>query len=134
MAKREHPTFDINPRIALEYLSRIQKGKEGESSFKDRPLYQEEEAQKFLEFQAPLEEYTPWKDMPMEREKEEVPDDHPITWADAARKKQNSINGNGDKAHGSRGMTELRNEGSLFASFAEIRDRPCQAKTCFKDA
>lgn len=92
-ARKEQPAFDINPKIANEYLARIEAGKEGKAVIKERPLYVAEESQDAVLFQNPSEVYTPWKDVPLVEEKKELPEDRPATWADAARKKSNLPNG-----------------------------------------
>ena len=102
--KKEYPTFDINPKIAQEYLVRARKSKDGEPVAKDRPLYVAEESQEALEFQTQGEEYTRWKDVPLEDAKPEKQDEKPATWADAARKKANAANGLGGKAESTKGM------------------------------
>ena len=103
-ARKIHPAFDINPRIAKEYLARIQAGKDGEVYVKERPSYKEEEKWAAVQFQEPKEEYTPWKDIPVEEEKtEEVPDDRPLSWAELAKKKLSHANGNAEKARASKG-------------------------------
>ena len=88
--RREYPAFDISPTVAFEYLRRIQKGTEGIPVSKDRPFYVDEESHLAVQFQKPLEVYTPWKDLPFVEEKQkkkESAENHPATWADLAKKK-----------------------------------------------
>ena len=129
-AKKEYPTFDINPKVAHEYLSRIKKGKEGEPVVKERPLYVAEEVQNALEFQKPTEEYSPWKNIPLEEEKPETPDDRPVSWADAARKKANAINGSADRAEGSKGAVHA---GKREYNEMLTPRRPGETKACLQD-
>lgn len=102
-ARKEYPAFDINHHVAREYLARIKEGKNGIGGAKERPISGLEERHGAVDFQQPKEEYTPWKDVPVEEEKIEVPDDRPISWAEAARRKQNLANGISEKSQAPKG-------------------------------
>ena len=101
-ARKVHPAFDINATIAREFLARIRKGKDEEHDVKERSLYYEDERWEAVQFQASKEEYTPWKDIPAEERKAEMPDDRPLSWAELARKKLQA-NGDAEKAQASKG-------------------------------
>lgn len=92
-ARREYPAFDINPRVAREYLARLKAWKEGEATSEQRDFFHEKENHGAVEFQQLAEQYTPWKDLDVEEEKPESVEGPPTTWAEALRRKQNLANG-----------------------------------------
>lgn len=83
----------MNPRLAKDFLSRLQAGKDGESGPLGRQIYAEEEHHHAVLFQKPTQQYSPWKDVEDVEEKVESPKEAPSTWAEALRRKQNIANG-----------------------------------------
>lgn len=75
-ARREQPAYDINPRVTLEFLDRLQA-----------------ENRDALVFQQLGEEYSPWKGVEIPPERKDVKEERPATFAQAARYKQNATNG-----------------------------------------
>ena len=107
--KKEHPAFDVNPKIAKGYLERLQAGKEFETGHLGRPIYEEEENHAAVHFAPAQEQYSQWKDIEEYEEKVEVPSDRAETWADKLRRKQNIANGiiEEQTPKGSRGQSLL---------------------------
>ena len=68
-----HPAFDINPRVAREFLDRckVQDSKSG------------------VEFQQETEQYTPWKNLQEQEEEQKAPDAKTAGYAAALLKKLN---------------------------------------------
>lgn len=79
---RERPAFDINPRVTLEFLNRIQL----EQS--DGPVHHDG-----LEFQQPGEEYSPWKGIELPPVRNDWKEERPATFAQAVRHQINIPNG-----------------------------------------
>ncbi len=98
-ARKVNPTFDINPAVAKEFLARLRKGKEEEQDDKEKSLCYEDERWADIQFQSSKEEYSPWKDVPVEEPKIDMPDDRPLSWAELARKKLQA-NGGMEKGQG----------------------------------
>ena len=98
-ARKVIPAFDINPAVAREFLARLRKAKEEEHDDKEKSLCYEDERRGAIQFQSPKEEYTPWKDIPVEEPKPDLPDDRPLSWAELAKKKLQA-NGRTDKGQG----------------------------------
>ena len=92
-SKKEHPTFDINPLLAREFLLRLKTWEQADGSSEQREFFREKEKHEAVTFQQPNEQYTPWKDVDTEEEKPQVAEDRPSTWAEALRRKQNLTNG-----------------------------------------
>lgn len=101
-ARKVNPAFDINPAVVREFLTRLRKGKEEEQDDEEKSLCYEDERWAAIQFQTPKEEYTPWKDVPVEEPMEETPDDRPLSWAELAKKKLQA-NGGVDKGQGLKG-------------------------------
>ena len=101
--KKEHPTFDANPKIAKAYLARIQAGKDYETGIFGRPIYEEEENHGAVHYAQKNEQYGPWKDVDEYEEKKEVPTNRADSWAEKLRRKQNvnNENANNNNAKGS---------------------------------
>lgn len=95
--KKEYPAFDINPRVAREYLGRSKNRKEQDADSEQRVYFQETENNEALHFQQSNEQYTPWKDLDAEEEKPEALEGPPASWAEALRRKQNLANGISEK-------------------------------------
>lgn len=74
--RKEHPAFDINTQVALEFVKRTEV----------------EESKTMVEFQKPSEEYSPWKGVEVQQEKKEVKEERPSTFAQALAK-SNTANG-----------------------------------------
>lgn len=102
--RKEYPAFDINPKLAKECFDRIRARKGEENGAMKRPPCEEEERLEAISFQGDAEEYSPWKDIPVEEEKEKAAEDRPLSWAELARKKQNQGNGAVEKGQGPKGM------------------------------
>lgn len=66
--RKDYPAFDINLRVAQEFLARLGL----------------EKAEDLITFQQPSEEYSPWKGLGVQMEKKESNGDGPTTWAQAA--------------------------------------------------
>ena len=96
--KKEYPTFDINPRVAREYLERLRTRKEQDADEEQRVFFNEKENHEAVHFQQPNEQYTPWKDLVVEEEKSEIIEGPPTSWAEALRRKQNLANGISEKS------------------------------------
>ena len=62
-----YPTFDINPRVATEFLDRCKS----------------EDSKLGVEFQQAAEDYTPWRNMKEQEEKQKAPDAKPAGYAAA---------------------------------------------------
>ncbi len=79
-ARKEFPAFDINIRVAEEFLARLKL----------------EETKHHVTFQQPSEEYSPWKGVEAHVEKKDSKEHGPTTWAQAAltslHNKTNSFN------------------------------------------
>ena len=101
--KKEYPTFDINPRVTKDFLSRLKAWKDEDPTSEARQFFHEKENHDAVSFQQPNEQYTPWKDLEVEEEKPEIPEDRPATWADALRRKQNLANGTSGNSDVSKG-------------------------------
>ena len=56
-----------------------------------------------MAFQQENEVYTPWKDVDVEEEKPQVPEERPSTWAEALRRKQHLANGTVENAPAPKG-------------------------------
>ena len=69
-----HPAFDINPRVAREFLERCR--------VEDNKLG--------VEFQQETEQYTPWKNLQEQEEEQMAPDAKPAGYAAALLKKLNN--------------------------------------------
>lgn len=96
--KKEYPAFDINPRVAREYIGRLKNRKEQDAESEQRVFFQEKENHDAVRFQGPNDDYTPWKDLDLEEEKPESIEGPPTSWAEALRRKQNLANGISDKS------------------------------------
>lgn len=96
--RKEYPAFDINPRVAREFIGRLRNRKEQDGESEQRVFIQEKENHEAVRFQEPNEQYTPWKDLDVEEEKPEVVEGPPTSWAEALRRKQNLANGISDKS------------------------------------
>lgn len=124
--KKEYPTFDINPRVAREYLGRSKTRKEQDADSEQRVFFQETENHEALRFQQPNEQYTPWKDLEVEEEKPEAIEGPPTSWAEALRRKQNLANGMSEKA-----VSKVPTKPKLVARAAGSEASPWKVK---KDA
>ena len=93
--KKEYPAFDINPTLAKNFLLRLKTWKNKDAAAEQREFLQEKENHAAVSFQSSSEQYTPWKDVEMEEEPQQVVEDRPTTWADALRRKQSQANGIG---------------------------------------
>ena len=96
--KKEYPAFDINPRVAREYLGRLKSRKEEDADSEQRAFFQEKENHEAVWFQQSSEQYTPWKDLDLEEEKPEAVEGPPTSWAEALRRKQNLANGSSEQS------------------------------------
>ncbi|CAD6585991.1 MAG: hypothetical protein ASARMPRED_002368 [Alectoria sarmentosa] len=96
-ARKEYPAFDINPRVAREYLARLKNRKAQESDSEQRVFFQEKENHEAVYFQKSNEQYTQWKDLDVEEERPEFTEGPPTSWAEALRRKQNLANGVSEK-------------------------------------
>ena len=101
--RREYPAFDINPRVARAFLTRLKAWKEEDAVNEQRDFISEKENHGAVEFQEPNEQYTPWKDLELEEETPEPVVDRPTTWAEALRRKQNLANGISDPSESPKG-------------------------------
>lgn len=87
VARKEQPLFDINPRIAREFLLRAQS-----------------EADDSVTFQLPNEQFTQWKEEEESALKvEQPPEERPTSFAQALLRKLNISDG-GDGTNGSKGV------------------------------
>ena len=102
-AKKEYPTFDINPSLAKNFLSRLKTWKAEDAASEQRDFFQEKENHRAVSFQPSNEQYTPWKDVEIEEEPQQVVEDRPTTWADALRRKQSQANGMGGNSQAFKG-------------------------------
>ena len=102
-SKKEYPTFDINPLLAKNFISRLMAWKEGDIGHESREFFDEKENHGAVSFQQHNEVYTPWKDVDVEEEKPQVPEERPSTWAEALRRKQNLANGTAECAQAPKG-------------------------------
>lgn len=96
--KKEYPAFDINPRVAREYLGRLKYRKEQDADSEQRVFFQDQENHDAIRFQQPNQQYTPWKNLDVEEEKPEAIEGPPTSWAEALRRKQNMANGTLEKS------------------------------------
>ena len=128
--KKEHPAFNINPKIAKGFLDRLQAGKEFETGHLGRPIYEEEENHAAVHFAPAQEQYSQWKDIEEYEEKVEVPSDRAESWADKLRRKQNIANGIVEEQtpKGSRGQSLLDELPLTPTSY-----RTCQTKIGIQD-
>ena len=101
--RKEYPAFDINPRVARAFLTRLKAWKEEDAVNEQRDFISEKENHGAVEFQEPNEQYTPWKDLEIEEETPEPVMDRPTTWAEALRRKQNLANGISDSSESPKG-------------------------------
>ena len=101
--RKEYPAFDINPRVARAFLTRLKACKEDDAALEQRDFIRENENHDAVEFQEPSEQYTPWKDIEIEEEMPEPVVDRPTTWAEALRRKQNLANGISDSSESPKG-------------------------------
>ena len=102
--RKEYPAFDINPRVARAFLTRLKAWKEEDAVLEQRDFIRENENHDAVEFQEPSEQYTPWKDIETEEETPEPVMDRPTTWAEALRRKQNLANGISDPSESPKGQ------------------------------
>lgn len=102
--RREYPAFDINPRVARAFLTRLKAWKEEDAVHEQRDFISEKENHGAVEFQGSNEQYTPWKDIEVEDEIPEPVMDRPTTWAEALRRKQNLANGISDSSESPKGQ------------------------------
>ena len=91
--KKEHPTFDINPLLARNFLSRLKGFKEEAATSEQRTFFGTRENHGAVSFQHNSEQYGPWKDVDIEEEKLQTCEDRPTTWAEALRRKMDLANG-----------------------------------------
>lgn len=103
-AKKEFLTFDINPRLARTFFTRLKTWKEEDVASEQRAFFQEKENHEAVKFQQPAEQYTPWKDLEIEEEKPEPIPDRPATWAEALRRKQAVANGTSEDSQSTKGQ------------------------------
>ncbi|KAL2038286.1 hypothetical protein N7G274_008935 [Stereocaulon virgatum] len=103
LAKKEFPAFDINPRLARTFLTRLKTWKEEDEASEQRLFLQEKENHEAVEFQQQTEQYAPWKDLEVEEEKSVPILDRPATWAEALRRKQALANGTPEDVQSSKG-------------------------------
>ncbi len=76
-ARKEHPTFDINPRLTKAFLAWLQREKD----------YWDPELPCAVEFQKANEVYTPWKLAEEQEDKRDgSPEKGPTTFAEAVAK------------------------------------------------
>ena len=102
--KKEYPTFDANPKVAREYLARLQSGKEFETGASGRPIYEDEESHTAVHVARASEQYSAWKGLDDYEEPPEVPAGSE-SWADKLRRKQIVMNEqNENKTKGSKGI------------------------------
>ena len=90
-AKKEHPAFDANPKVAREYLARLEAGKDYETGASGRPIYENEESHAAVHFARASEQYSAWKELEDYEEKLEAPNGSE-SWADKLRRKQIVMN------------------------------------------
>lgn len=72
---RVFPTFDINPHVAREFLERCRA----------------EDSELDVDFQKPAEEYTPWKNLKEQEEKQKASETRPVGYAAALLAKHNIV-------------------------------------------
>ena len=72
---RVFPTFDINPHIAREFLERCRA----------------EDSELDVDFQKPAEDYTPWKNLKEQEEKQKASETKPVGYAAALLAKHNIV-------------------------------------------
>ena len=96
--KKEYPAFDINPRVAREYLGRLKHRKGQDAGSEQWVFFQDKENHEAVHFQEPNEQYTLWKDLDVEEEKLEAVEGPPTSWAEALRRKQTLANGTSEKS------------------------------------
>ena len=92
-ARKEHPTYDINPRLARAFLARLQHGKDHGDL--ELPFH--------VEFQQANEVYTPWTLAEAQGEKRDgSPEKGPTTFAQAVAKSNlvTQIPGTGETVKG----------------------------------
>lgn len=85
-SRREHPTYDNNPRVTVQFLDRLRV-----------------ENDDGLVFQLPGEEYPPWQRVQIPPE-EQVQEKRPATFAEAVRHKLNATNGTSEASSATKGM------------------------------
>lgn len=102
--RKEYPAFDINPRVARAFLTRLKTWKEDDAVLEQRDFIRENENHDAVAFQEASEQYTPWKDIGVEEEMPEPVMDRPTTWAEALRRKQNLANGISDSSESLKGQ------------------------------
>ncbi len=86
-ARKEHPSFDINPRVTLEFLERLQVDNvDG------------------LVFQQPTEEYSPWKGVEVQPERKDPKEERPTTFAQAVLLKLNPPNAISETSDATKGQ------------------------------
>ena len=89
-ARKEQPLFDINPRVAREFLLRAQSGKDDSK----------------VTFQLPEEHFTQWKHEEEQALKvEQTPEERPTSFAQALLRKLNISEDN--DASGSKGVRHV---------------------------
>jgi len=92
--KKEYPAFDINPRMARDFLTRLKTWKESDDSTSvQREFYRRKENHDVVDFQGPSEQYAQWKDSDLEEEEVQPVVAPPTSWAEALRRKTNLANG-----------------------------------------
>lgn len=85
--RKEHPAFDINLQVALEFFKRMEA----------------EESTTSITFQKITEEYSPWKGVELQQEKVETKEGRPSTFAQALAK-SNIVNGSSGVANMPKGQ------------------------------
>ena len=94
-ARAEHPAFDINPHVTIEFLDRIQ--------FEQKDALRNGEVRHdALIFQQPDEEYSPWRVVEVQPVQKDFKEERPATFAQAVRHKLIITNG----ASGTSGPTQ----------------------------
>ena len=85
--RKEHPAFDINLQVALEFFKRMEA----------------EESTTSITFQKISEEYSPWKGVEIQQERVQTKEGRPSTFAQALAK-SNVVNGSSGVANTPKGQ------------------------------
>ena len=87
-SRKDYPLFDINPRVAKEFLSRAQSDTTSHG----------------VKFQLPNEQFTAWKEVEKVVEKSETVEERPTSFAQALLSKLNLANDTGKSSNGVKGQ------------------------------
>ena len=105
LPRKEYPAFDINPRLAKDFLARLKRWKDHDDSAPAlREFIRGAENHDAVQLQELSEQYTPWNDLSDEMEQAEPNLPPPTSWAEALRRKTNLANGLPEDSQALKGM------------------------------